>query len=187
MLLRFEVDARLPSVSDLADSLKGIGLSSTATASKTSPLNATTLSSSSSTTTNPISIQLTNTPLVAQDSIVELKTMSQVKTVVWSRVYPELYLSGAPHLYVARHSRGPFTTLQRYDLHSSPLRPHAKAVEQGIGKLVNSLKELSTYLQEAGHGIGFSLIGDVGGDLKLYRREQGTGRGLTKDIIARFT
>lgn len=187
VLLRFEVDACLPSVSDLADSLNGMGLSSTASAYKTSQLKATTRSSSSSTTTNPISVQLTSRPLVAQDSLIELKTMSQNKNIVWNKVYPQLYLSGTPHLYLAKHSRGSFTTLQRYDLHGSTLRPYAKAAEQGLGKLVESLRELSTYLQEAGPGIGFSLIGSVSGDLKLYRRKKGTGRGLTTDIVARFT
>ncbi len=187
MLLRFKVDACLPSVSDLTDSLKGMGLSSIASASKTSQLEATTPSSSRSTTTNPISTQLTSTPLVAQDSLIELKTVSQSKTILVNRVYPLLYLSGTQHLYVAKHFRGSFTTLQRYDLHGSTLRPYANVVEQGLGKLVKSLKELSTYLQEAGPGIGFSLIGDEGGDLKLYRRKEGTGRGLTEEIVARFT
>jgi len=185
VLLRFEVDACLPSVSDLADALSGASLSSTASASKTSQL--TTAPSSSSATTNPVSVQLTGTPLVAQDSLVELKTMSQNKNVIWNEVYPQLHLSGTPHLYVAKHFKGSFTTLQRHDLHSSTLRPYAKVVEQELGKLVKLLGELSTYLQEAGPGIGFSLIGGVGGDLKLYRRKKGTGRGLTKDIVARFT
>lgn len=187
VLLRFEVDACLPSVSDLADALGGIDLTSTASTSKASQPKVVTPPSSSSTTTSPISVRLTGTPLVAQNSLVELKTMSQNKNVIWNSVYPQLYLSGTPHLFVAKHFKGSFTTLQRYDLHGSTLRPYAKAVEQGLGKLVKLLEELSTHLQEAGPGIGFSLIGGVSGDLKLYRRKKGTGRGLTKDIVARFT
>ena len=193
MLLRFEVDACVPSVSDLADALDGIDLSSTPSTSKTSQLNTTAASSSSSTTTTttttatPISVQLTGTPLVAQDNLVELKTMSQNKTVTWREVYPQLHLSGTPHLYVAKHFKGSFTTMERHDLHDSTLRPYAKAAEQGLGKLVKLFEELSTHLQEAGPGIGFSLIGSASGDLKLYRRKEGTGRLLTKDIVAKFT
>jgi hypothetical protein len=113
--------------------------------------------------------------------------MRQNKSVIWNDIYPQLYLSGTPHLYVAKHFKGAFTTVERHDIYSPALRPYAKAAEEGLGKLVKLLEELSTYLQEAGPGIGFSLVGDVSGDLKLYRRKQGTGRGLTKDIIARFT
>jgi hypothetical protein len=194
VLLRFEVDACLPSVSDLTDALSGMGLSSTAPApasapaSKTSELTAATPSSSSPTTTSPVPVQLTGTPLVAQDSLVEVTTMSQTKNVIWNRVFPQLYLSGTPHLYVGKHFKGSFSILQRYHLHGSALRPYTAEVEQGLGKLVKWLEELSKYLQEAGPGIGFSLIGSlIGADLKLYRREKGTGRGLTKDIVARFS
>ena len=77
--------------------------------------------------------------------------------------------------------------MERYDLHGSNLRLHAKAAEQGLGKLVQLLEELSSYLQEAGPGVGFALVGSVSGDLKLYRRKKDTGRGLTGDIVARFT
>jgi len=187
VLLRFEVDACIPNVADLTDALSGMGLSSTASVSKTSELTATTPSSSSPTTTSPIPVQLTGTPLVAQDSLVEVATMSQKRNVIWNRYFPQLYLSGTPHFYVGKYFKGSFTNLSRYHLHASNLRPYAQPVEQGLGKLVKSLEELSEYLQEAGPGIGFSLIGDVSGDLKLYRREKGTGRGLTEDIVARFT
>ena len=189
VLLRFEVDACIPSVrvADLTDALSGMGLSSTASVSKTSELTATTPSSSSPTTTSPIPVQLTGTPLVAQDSLVEVTTMSKNRNVNWNRYFPQLYLSGTPHFYVGKHFKGSFTDIARFHLHGSNLRPYAQAVEQGLGKLVKSLEELSEYLQEAGPGIGFSLIGDVSGDLKLYRREKGTGRGLTEDIVARFT
>lgn len=186
MLLRFKVDACLPSVSDLADALSGINLSSTST-SKTTELKNPVEPSSSPTDTTPIVIQPTGTPLVAHDTLLELKTMSQKKTVNWDSIYPQLHLSCTPHLYVAKHVRGSFTSVERYGVRDSALRQYATAAEQGLGKLVQLLKELASYLQEAGPGIGFSLIGDVSGDLKLYRRKMGTSRGLTKDITARFT
>lgn len=188
MLLRFKVDACLPSVSDLADALGAIDLSSTST-SKTLQLKTPAVSSSGPevTATTPIAIQPTGTPLVAQDTLVELKTMSQKKTVTWDDIYPQLHLSCTPHLYVAKHFKGSFTAVERYGLRDSALRPYAAAAERGVGKLVQLLEELSSYLQEAGPGIGFSLIGGVSGDLKLYRRKMGTSRGLTKDIIAKFT
>jgi len=113
--------------------------------------------------------------------------MSQNKTVTWDEAYPQLHLSGTPHLYVAKHFKSSFTTVERYDLRDSALRPYAKVAEQGLGKLVKLLEELSTYLQEAGPGIGFSLIGGVSSDLELFRRKEDTGRGLTEDIVARFT
>ena len=113
--------------------------------------------------------------------------MSQKKTVNWGEVYPQLHISGTPHLYVAKHFRGSFTTVERYGLRDPALRPYATAAEQGLGKLVQLLQELSSYLQEAGPGVGFSLIGGVKGELKLYRRKMGTSGGLTKDIIAKFT
>jgi hypothetical protein len=117
--------------------------------------------------------------------------MSQTKNVIWKRVLPQRYLSGTPHLYVGKHLKGSFSILNRYHLHGSTLRPYTAEVEQGLGKLAKSLEELSKYLQEAGPGIGFSLIGSLvgggNGDLRLYRREKGTGRGLTKDIVARFS
>lgn len=124
---------------------------------------------------------------MAQENLVEVTTMGQNKPVIWNRVFPQLYLSGTPHLFVAKHFKGSFATLHRYHLHSSSLRQYTEAAEQGLGKLVKSLEELSNYLQGAGPGVGFSLIGGASGDLKLYRREKGTGRGLTKDIVARFT
>jgi len=203
VLLRCKVDACLPSVSDLADALGGIDISSTSTSKTSQPktsqpktsqpetsqpeTSAVSSSSPTTTATTPVVIQLTGTPLVEQDSLMEMKTMSQKKTVNWGEVYPQLYLCGIPHLYVGKHFRGSFTTVERYGLRDSALRPYATAAEQGLGKLVQLLEELSSYLQEAGPSIGFSLIGSVRGSLNLHRRRMGSNRGLTDDIIARFT
>jgi hypothetical protein len=181
VLLRFEVDACTgeTDADDLASAFSSLGISSTTAATATEIAQPHAIPGVTVIRSNPRT-------LVAQSSLIELKTRVAHKPLDWADTYPQLYLSQTPHLYLAKHSRGSFTSAEKFNLAGSTLVSYAKQAEEGMGKLKAMLGEVLAEVKEAGSGVGLCLI-CVGGQLALYKRKEGTGKSVGKEILSRFT
>ncbi|KAG1724963.1 hypothetical protein EDB19DRAFT_1915270 [Suillus lakei] len=66
--------------------------------------------------------QTTPRKVVPQASLIELKTRAAHRELDWAEVYPRLYLSRTAFLYIAKHERGNFNTLEKIELGSESMR-----------------------------------------------------------------
>ncbi|KAG9013884.1 hypothetical protein FRB94_004264 [Tulasnella sp. JGI-2019a] len=123
--------------------------------------------------------------IVPQSTLIELKTRASHKALDWEETYPQLYLSQTPYLYLAKHDRGAFRPAEKYDVAGRDLRPYAEQAEVGMVQLRDALLQILGSAREEGEGVGLSLVCQ-GEDLALYRRKEGTGRAVGKDILAMF-
>ncbi|KAG9013886.1 hypothetical protein FRB94_004266 [Tulasnella sp. JGI-2019a] len=123
--------------------------------------------------------------IAPQSTIIELKTRAARKALDWRDTYPQLYLSQTPYLYLAKHERGDFMPVERYEITGPELRRYAGQAEVGMVKLRDVLLQILEYAKEEGEGVGMSLVCQ-GDGLALYRRKEGTGRAVGEDILAMF-
>lgn len=125
--------------------------------------------------------------IVPQSSILEIKTRIREGEMSWSEIYPQLFLSQTPHLYVARHQQGLFTgtSVTKYDMTSPQLEKAAKAAEKPMARMFALLEAIVAAIRQEGEDVGMALTYD-GKKLALYRRKPGTGREVGSQILARF-
>jgi len=114
-----------------------------------------------------------------------MKTRAVRRELDWTEVYPQLYLSQTAFLYIAKHDRGNFNTLEKVELGAENMLPHTRRAEQGIAKLKVVLQDILDAVKMEDAGIGMSLVGK-NGKLVLYRRKEGTGKAPGKDIMNKF-
>jgi len=129
--------------------------------------------------------QTTPRKVVPQASLIELKTRAAHRELDWAEIYPQLYLSQTALLYIAKHERGNFNTLEKVELGSESMQTHARRAEQGVAKLKLVLQDISDAAKKEGVGVGLSLVA-MGGKLALYKHHEGTGKGPGKDITDKF-
>lgn len=189
LLVRFEVDACLEGEAD--SSLGGL-------VSQTASLNiAATSGQMASESSHPIinglKVVHTSNPMAPQRSLVEIKTKKSHAQIKWNDVYPQLYLSGTPHLMVGYHLSGRFTAVKRYDADG----PEEKmvGVREKTQEAVNKLAVVLRLIRDAVLDL---TEDDAGGDrserllslvcqkkkLKLYERTDGSK--LPKELVAHF-
>jgi len=123
--------------------------------------------------------------VVPQTSLIELKTRAARREVDWAEIYPQLYLSQTALLYIAKHERGNFNTLEKVELGSESMQTHARRAEQGVAKLKLVLQDILDAAKKEDMGVGLSLVAKDG-KLALYKRHEGTGKGPGKDITDKF-
>ncbi|KAG8946991.1 hypothetical protein FRC04_011287 [Tulasnella sp. 424] len=125
--------------------------------------------------------------IVPQSSILEIKTRIREGEMNWSEIYPQLFLSQTPHLYVARHQQGLFTgtSVTKYDMTSSQLEKAAKAAEKPMARMYALLEAIVAAIRQEGEDVGMALTYD-GKKLALHKRKPGTGREVGPQILARF-
>ncbi|KAG2354836.1 hypothetical protein BDR07DRAFT_1474275 [Suillus spraguei] len=177
ILLRFTIEACTSSTNDTNDeddllaafSGLGIGGASASNSRDTKKPQATAPS------VRGVSINRT-TPckVVPQASLIELKTRAA------------LYLSQTAFLYIAKHDRGNFNTLEKVELGSESMKVHARRAEQGLAKLKLVLRDILDAARMEDEGVGLSLVAKDG-KLALYKRLEGTGKGPGKDITNKFS
>ncbi|KAH7890452.1 hypothetical protein F5I97DRAFT_1964022 [Phlebopus sp. FC_14] len=137
-----------------------------------------------------LTVRLTKpTSLVPQSNTIEIKTRASHKIMDWNEVYPQLYLSQTAHLYLAKHERGSFQRVEKYQLNGSNLRDYAVRTEKSMGKLkvlldaiLRAVRKLRT---RDGIAVPLSLVCQ-GDTLTLYRRDASTGYPLGKEILSKF-
>ncbi|TDL17770.1 hypothetical protein BD410DRAFT_729467 [Rickenella mellea] len=133
-----------------------------------------------------IQIYRTTSPrLVPQSSLIELMTRASHKLLNWSEVYPQLYLSQTPHLYLAKHRKGVFMDVEKIPIDGEEMEPYMREVEQRIGKLRDVLVHILKAVRED-IGTLFSLVCE-NGRLALCRREKESGMSVGKDILQKFS
>jgi hypothetical protein len=179
VLLRFEVDACTGvDADDLSSAFSGLGITS-----NNSP--ASTTARSSSAISGISIVRTTPRTLVPQSSLIELKTRASHKPLDWDEVYPQLYLSQTPYLYLAKHTRGAFIGVESVQLAGSSMRTHAKRAEAGMVKLKAVLDDILNVVRGEARGVKFSLVCERG-RLALYKRKEGTGKIIGSDILSKF-
>ncbi|KAF9240054.1 hypothetical protein BU15DRAFT_46128 [Melanogaster broomeanus] len=183
ILLRFEVDACLSaSTSDdeFLESFSSLNIGSRGAAATTAP------PASAPTTTSALAVQFTvPRTLTPQSDMIEIKTRASHRALDWTEIYPQLYLSQTAYLYVAKHERGNFQTVEKTLLNSATMRPYAKQAETSMGQLKALLGQILGVVRKEGNNVSLSLVCQ-GGKLTLYKRT--TGRNpVEKYITNKFT
>jgi len=181
MVVRFEVDACIPSeasplptsakvglssnVDDLIGALSGVSLRTEGLGPTLSPV-------SKGSDTFPKVTVISGGSVVPQSSIVELTTRSvrNATSFDWAENYPQLFLSQSPHHFLAVHERGRFTQVNKRKLESAELKKFAtESIQANLKKLrrlLDIIKELAIKHGERGR---LSLVCQ-GGDLKVFKR-----------------
>lgn len=122
---------------------------------------------------------------MAQSTLIELKTRAAHRPLDWAEVYPQLYLSQTTYLYLAKHNRGNFGTVEKIQLAGDSMKVYAEQAEVGMGKLEVVLTQVLEAVRKEGEGVGMSLISERN-SLVLYKRGQGTGKAVGSEILSRF-
>ncbi|KAG8901840.1 hypothetical protein FRB99_005079 [Tulasnella sp. 403] len=122
-------------------------------------------------------------PLVPQHSIIKLKTRAAHKALEWHEIYPQLFFSQTPWLYLARHTRGLFEPIQKIpvtgpDMMDADIAP---LVERGLKKVRMVLNRVILAVRMEKEGVGLALVCQKG-ELVLYQRKEGTGKALGEEI-----
>ncbi|KAJ8503210.1 hypothetical protein ONZ45_g11065 [Pleurotus djamor] len=164
MVVRCEVDAYLPhgtktSVNELADSLAEVNI-------RASPR------SEDATFVSGIAVYPSGSWSLPQSSIVEITTRSfwNYQNLNWSDVYPQIYLSQTPHLFIGLHHRGTFTRLVQENLGSPPMRRIYAAEQPKMKMLRWLLGDIQKRLRKHGPDAKISLV-CRGGVLGVYERD----------------
>lgn len=185
IVVRFEVDACLPSTPTLSKSTIKFGnfdvddLSSTlAATSISSP-------SSSSTTLIPIPMGDKRTlhvgrggSVVPQSSLIELSTRSEKRLpdLRWEESFPQLFLSQTPHHYLGVHQTGRFVQIQKRQMGKDPeLLMAEKTAQKNLKKLRVVLGLIREVVVDAGENGRLSLV-CRDGNLEVYDRKSDKSR-----------
>jgi hypothetical protein len=149
-------------VDDLADLLSGLNTESTAPSQLTP-------------TTPPEHpfLQIQTTPqlkIVPQSTLIEIKTRGNNRPFEYEDQYPSLYLSQTPNLYIARHEKGTFVSLEKATLDKGTLAQHGENVKVDLQKLRILLGEIIEAVKEIGNGVPMSLV-CRDGKCGLYKRD----------------
>jgi hypothetical protein len=121
--------------------------------------------------------------LVPQSSIIELKTRSFRAPFDRDDVYPQLFFSQTPLLYLARYDRGRFSGVE--DITLSSMTREATAAASGLRKLAAELENILKMVRKGDMGKKLSLVYS-GGALTLYKREEGGIVGLPQELAKLF-
>lgn len=125
-----------------------------------------------------------------QSSIIEIKTcllskMSSKKT----ESYPQLFFSQTPHLYVAGHTGGMFSDIDKNDVSKGDLAGQHDTLllkNGALKRLIVALRRIQELVREEGKERRLTLVFEAK-TLQVYLRTGGRGGGLlSEDVIARF-
>jgi hypothetical protein len=144
--------------------------------------------SSASTSTSATSVTFTDgeipvqrtTDLFKDYKFVEIKTMAQRKAVDWRLFHPQLYLSQTKEVLVARHARGQFVSIEKFQLDDVTLRQQTEHTEQTLGRLLEFIRRLFVAVKASGSG-PWALV-CRNGILKLHTSTESP----PQDILSRF-
>lgn len=94
-------------------------------------------------------------------------------------------ISQTPYLYLARHTNGTFGSVQKIDINGQAMAPYAKQAKDAMRKLQLLLVLILTAVRKQGERKPLSLV-YYGGNLKLYKRKEGTGKPIEVEISRKF-
>lgn len=123
---------------------------------------------------------------VSQDDLVELKTNTHRKLTFhrWKYVYPQLFLSVTPNVFLAVHERGHFDTVIKERLDSPNMRNAKEAFQPRLLALVAVLEMIQELAVRYGKEARLSLVCKQG-KLSVYQRDSKESC-LPTGVLARF-
>lgn len=172
MVVGSEMDACLPSTQPSPEG--GTGASNNPTAQTVTPQSS---SSGPVSTEFGLTIIPSQNPPTPQSHLIELSTIKTSTFPTWNAKerYPQLYFSQVPNLYLARHTEGMITQIDKRNLHTSPeILFYAPTVEPQLKKLRMLLQTIQSEViirarQSPGMRRSFSLV-YLNGQLNLFER-----------------
>jgi hypothetical protein len=168
MIVRFELDAVTEAAppaknnDSLLDAMRG-------TSVKSRPLPLPRYSE----TKAGLTIYRTPYPSPPLSSFIEKKTRSSKGELDYIDIYGQLVLSQTPHLYVARHTRGYFSSLEKVSLGEGKLMDIAQSTQGIMGKVAGMIKEMMDCVDEFGECC-FIWKGE-GSNVEVWRGEEQIG------------
>ena len=168
MIVRFELDAvteaapRFETDDSLVDAMRGTSIDSTLL-----PL------PDHTETKAGLNIYRTSYPSPPLSSFIEKKTRSSKGELDYIDIYGQLIFSQTPHLYVARHTRGLFTSLEKVSLGEGKLRDIETSTTGIMGKVAGMIKEMMECVDEFGE-CSFVWKGE-GSTVEVWRGEEQIG------------
>lgn len=117
--------------------------------------------------------------------MIEITTRAARKGLDWKDVYPQLYLSQTPSLYLAKHTRGTFGRVEKMQINSQGMAARAREAEATMTKFQALLRYILKAVRKHGQGVPLCLVYRAG-KLQLYRRRKGTRQPFGKDILRKF-
>lgn len=133
-----------------------------------------------------VKVKLTSPRTVLpQSSVIEIKTRARCRELDWKEVYPQLYLSQTPCLYLAKYERRKFAQVEKVQINSQAMAAHTREAEVAMVKLGSLLSDIPKTAREHGDGVPLSLVYHAG-ELQLYRRKEGTVHPFGRDIWNKF-
>lgn len=97
-----------------------------------------------------IKIHKTNYPAPPLSSFIETKTRSARGELDYVDIYGQLAFSQTPNLFVARHHKGYFQTLEKISLGEGILKDIAEATQETMAKTAGMIKEMMDTVEEFG-------------------------------------
>lgn len=159
---------RQDDLDSLVSSFGGIRIAGQGSTPAASPTTSKATSSTNETVSLEGEIPVKKTKDAFKDyAFVEIKTIGQRKAVDWRLFHPQLYLSQTKQVLVAKHARGEFVSIDKYQLNDLALREHKERTEQSMGKLLEFIKCLLETLKSSEDG-PWALICSKG-VMKLYK------------------
>lgn len=119
--------------------------------------------------------------MVPQSSLIELKS-GRIK---WPEVYPQLYVSQTPWLYMAAHDNGQFHKVTKVGLASREMEEVAEKSNVKFEPLKCALQTIKDIVVKAGPKGRLSFVLE-GKELQVYDRESQSSC-LTTDAMALFS
>lgn len=120
-----------------------------------------------------ITIHRTPYPSPPLSSFIEKKTRSTKGELDYVDIYGQFVFSQTPHLYVARHTSGYFSTLEKISLGQGKLRDIAKATEVMTGQAAGIIRAMMDCVGEFGE-CSFVWKGE-GSNVEVWKGEEEVG------------
>ena len=98
-------------------------------------------------------------PMIPQQSVIMLKTRSELTPFGPADVFDQLSFSQTPHLFVGRHKRGVFFEVEDHKLEEMALaREEVEVGMQKVGSVLQEIKRLALELTRSGKQQLMSLV-----------------------------
>lgn len=104
--------------------------------------------------------------------------------VDWKEVYPQLFLSATPHLFVATHSEGRVTRITKWEVGTPEMEEIERGLQPTFWKLKHALETIQELVILHGKSGRLSLVCE-NGIMQVYRRT-GVESSLPDKLLSRF-
>lgn len=185
MVVRFEVDACIPSAAPPSAASKSVGsIDDLADIFASTKLGARAAPAPPKTSHGLTVVQ--GGAAIPHASVVELTTRAEhrVADFDWKDAYPQLFFSQTPHHFLAVHNRGRFSAVHKRKLGASELRAVERTIQPSLKKFRAALDVIKALVVKHGQRGRLTLV-CRDGKLAVFERES-SANCLPDEVIARF-